>query len=155
MAEQTLRLSLPLSLLALLLTGCGRSAQERLVGRWQGRLEFDDAKVEQKLQEVSANPIQKAVVEKLIEGAKSGTMDFELKRDGSFTLTTKVGRVKSDTYGQWEVLDAVRNQATVRLTDHAGKVETATITFVDINTVTTDAPEQLSDVAIFKCRRIR
>lgn len=155
MAKQALTLSLPSLLLALLLTGCGRSAKERLVGRWQGRIEFDDAKVEQKLQEVSANPIKRAVVEKLIEGAKAGTMDFELKRDGSYTLTLKLGPIDRDTYGKWEVLEQRGNQATVRLTDHKGKSETATITFEDNNTVTTDAPQELRDVAIFKCERVQ
>lgn len=146
---------LSVCLLAVVLTGCGKSAKNRLVGRWQGRIEFDDAKVDQKLQESANSPIQRAIVEKLIKGFESGTLDFELKSDGSYTSTMKFGRVTTDKYGKWEVVEQNGNRATVRLTNHDGNVETPTITFSDNDTFTTDARGPVSEIAAFRCKRVQ
>jgi hypothetical protein len=146
---------LSVCLLAVVLTGCGKSAKNRLVGRWQGRIEFDDAKVDQKLQESANSPIQRAIAEKMIKGFESSTFDIELKKDGSFTSTLKIGPMTTNGYGKWEVVNQKGNRATIRLTDQDGKVQTPTITFSDNDTFTTDATGPVSEIAVFRCKRVQ
>ncbi|MGM0489201.1 MAG: hypothetical protein ACQESR_20875 [Planctomycetota bacterium] len=136
-----------------LLCGCGSSPRDRLVGRWHGRVQFDDEAVEDKLGEAN-NPITKAVVEKLVTAAESGTMDCELKGDGEFTLTMELGPLSQDTYGQWEVVRQDAKEVTIRFTDPKGNIQDRTFKFLDDDTFTIDAPGKLKGLAVFKCTRV-
>ena len=137
------------------LAGCAPSAKEKLVGHWKGIVEFDDEKVQQKLDEAGSNKFAKALVEKLIEAIKSGTVDMELKEDNSFTSTIKLGPFSKDGYGTWEVLGENETQAVVRFAHHGGKIEDKTLIFAGNDSFSTDIPGEGKDLAVFRCNRVQ
>ena len=61
-------------LFAILLSGCGTSAKDKLVGHWTGKVEIDNANYQEKLKETSGHPIRKALVEELVRAVKLGSM---------------------------------------------------------------------------------
>ncbi|MDG2384501.1 MAG: hypothetical protein P8N76_22725 [Pirellulaceae bacterium] len=140
-------------LLAILLSGCGTSAKDKLVGHWTGKVEIDNAKYQQKLKETSGHPIQKALVEELIRAVKLGSMDFDLKDDDSYTLSIKLGPLSKDSYGDWKVLQDKGDRIKVQLTDHNGVTDQQTLVFKDANTFTVEAEGEASEFAVFRCRR--
>ena len=153
MKRSVLRRLLCLSLIGFL-SGCGTSSRDKLVGRWHGTLQFEEAAVERKLGQAN-NPIAKAVLEKIINAAEAGTMDFELKPDGEFTLTMKLGPLSKDTYGRWEVVEEDGDGTTIRLTHPDGDVQQQTIKFLNPDSFVIDAPGKLKGLAVFKCTRVQ
>ncbi|MDP6447307.1 MAG: hypothetical protein QGG36_10095 [Pirellulaceae bacterium] len=142
-------------LVAVLCSGCGPSAKDRLIGRWQGTIEVDDTKVQQKLDEAGNNPIKQAIAKKFIEAIKQGTMDFELKADGSFTSSVRLGPLTKDTYGNWKVLTDAGDRITVQLTDHNGQTNQPTLAFADDGAFAVEAEGEASEFAVFRCRRVK
>jgi hypothetical protein len=137
-------------------SGCGRSAKHRLVGKWQGTIEFKEEVVARKRAEVSKNPLAKAILEKLIQNFESGTIDVELKRDNSFNMTLRLGSLTKASHGTWQVISAAGRIVIIRLIDHAGKVEQCALQIVDRNTVTMDiVGKEGKDLAVFRCSRIK
>ena len=104
-----------LAVLLLLNSGCGPSAKDRLAGKWQGSVEFDDAAVDQRLAAEGSNPIKTAVVQKVLEGLESGTISMELEGHDSYTSTSQLGPLSKDDYGIWQVLSETEGGATVAL----------------------------------------
>jgi hypothetical protein len=139
---------------ALLFLGCAPTAEDKLVGRWKGGLEIDDASVQQELASAGSNPIQKALVEKFIQAIESGTIDVELKADGSYTSTVRLGPLSKDAYGQWEVVRETGDQATIRMTDHNGQAQEPTVRFEEDGTLAIDAPDAAKGLAVFRCKRV-
>ena len=137
------------------LAGCEPSAKEKLVGHWRGSVEFDDEKVQKKLDKAGSNKFARALVEKVIEAIKSGTLELELKADNSFTSTIKLGRFSRDGYGNWEVLGENEMQAVVRLAQHGGKIEDWTLRFSGNDSFVTDIPGEGKDLAVFRCNRVQ
>lgn len=135
-------------------SGCTPSAKDKLVGKWQGTIEVDDTKLQQKLGATGNNPIQKAIAAKMIEAVKQGSMEFELKADDSFTSSVNLGILSKDTYGTWKVIDDSGNQITVALTDQEGKVEQPTLTFSEDGSFEIVPEGEAGDVAVFRCRRV-
>lgn len=143
-------------LIAIAATGCGRSPKQRLVGKWQGAIEFDEQAVQKQREKVSKNVIAKAFLEKAIEGFESGTVNIELKADNSFTLTVEIGPFKRASFGKWEVVSAIGNLVVVRLIDQNHRVEQVSLKFVDNNTFTMDIiGKDAQDLAVFRCNRVQ
>jgi len=138
----------------LLLAGCGPTAKDRLVGRWSGGVQFDDAAVQRKLDEEGSNPIKEAIVKKALEAFESGTITLEFKADGSYTSTTQLGPFSDDDYGTWEVINEKPQQATVRLTSHEGNVQETAVVFADQDVVTAPLTGQAAGLGQFRCTRM-
>lgn len=154
MTSAHLHLSIFIVTATLVLSGCAPSAKDKLIGKWQGTIEVDDAKLQQKLGAASNNPIQKAITAKLIEAVKQGTMEFELKADDSFSSSVNLGLLSKDASGTWKVVNDNGNQITVTLTDQEGKVEQTTLTFSEDGSFEIVPDGEAGEVAIFRCRRV-
>ncbi len=139
---------------AVLCSGCQPSAKDKLVGHWQGTIEFDDAKVQQKLDESGNNPLKQTIAKAFINAVKKGTMDIELKADDSFTSSIKLGPLSKDTFGKWTVITDAGKRVTVQLTNHDGKIDQPTLIFSDNETFTVEAHGEAAEFAVFRCRRV-
>jgi hypothetical protein len=137
----------------LLIGGCGPTAKDKLVGKWAGSVRFDDAAVQRKLEEGGNNPIKEAIVRKILEALESGTVALEFKRDGSYTLTSRLGSLSENSYGTWEVVAETAQQATIRMTDQAGKVQETALVFADTDVVSVPLTGEAAGIGEFRCTR--
>ena len=143
-----------LAVLLLLTSGCGPSAKDRLAGKWQGSVEFDDAAVDQRLAAEGSNPIKTAVVQKVLEGLESGTISMELKADDSYTSTSQLGPISKDDYGIWQVLSETEGGATVALTSHEGKTSNIDVVFSEEVIITAPLTGEADGLGVFRCTRV-
>ncbi|HAY78383.1 MAG TPA: hypothetical protein DCY79_01105 [Planctomycetaceae bacterium] len=137
-----------------LISGCAPSAKDKLVGKWQGTVEVDNTKLQQKLGSAGSNPFKKALAAKMIEMVKQGTMEFDLKADDSFSSSLSMGLLSQDTHGTWKVVQDNGNQITLELTDHKNKIQQSTLTFADDGSFEIVPEGEAGEVAIFRCRRV-
>jgi len=136
--------------------GCGRqSAKHRLTGKWRGTIEFKEEALRQKRAEAEKNPLAKALLETIIKGFESGSMDIELKADDSFAMTARLGPLTNASHGTWQVLNAAGQAVVLQLIDHTGKVQQGGLRFVDANTVLMDIVGKEGEyLAVFRCTRV-
>jgi hypothetical protein len=139
---------------ALLVSGCGPTAKDKLVGKWTGGVRFDQAAVQRKLDEGGNNPIKEAIVRKILEALETGTIDLEFKKDGSYTSTSRLGPWSENNYGRWEVLEESAQRATIRMTDQAGRVLDTAIVFADTDVVSVPLTGEAAGVGEFRCTRL-
>lgn len=126
----------------------------RLVGRWNGTIEIDQAAVERRLAQTRANPLMRALLQPTLEALRvGGTLDLTLRADGTYELTTKLGPLASSAVGQWGVTEELATRVTVELTPAQGDVEYRQFHFDGKDSFRTDLPKELSGLGHFRCRR--
>ncbi len=143
-----------LVLAALLASGCGPTAKDKLVGRWTGGVWFDDDAVQQRLEQDGNNPLKEAIVRKVMEALETGTISLEFKADGSYTSTSRLGPFSDDDYGNWEVIDETAQQATIRMTSHSGEVLETSAVFADQIVVSAPLKGHAAGLGEFRCTRV-
>jgi len=138
-----------LAFVGLMLTGCGPTPKDKLVGDWRGKLKVDREKVDAK---TAGNPIAKAIVGKVLEAAEDGLMEIELKEDNTYEMEVTLGLTKKTT-GVWSVLSANGDQINVQVAENDGESNTMTLTMIDDDTFSIPANGEAGEYAKFICRR--
>ncbi len=138
-------------LAALLPVGCAKTAEAKLVGKWQGSPVLDDAAIQQKLGEAGQGPVMKKVVETSIEAAKSLTMDLQFNADGTMSSSGRVGQ----SSGTWEVLNEEGPHATLKTIESAGNEKQIEITFETDDTFSMPLPGPLADIGTVRFQRVK
>jgi hypothetical protein len=136
-----------------IIAGCAPSAKDKLVGNWHGGVEFDDAAVEQRIQEAGNNPVARALATKAVEAFESGSMSITLKDDGSYTSSAVLGPLSKDDFGTWEIVAEQPTEARVRFTSHGGDVQEATVLFSEQEVVTVPFQGQGAGLGHFRCTK--
>ena len=145
-------------IVVLIVSGCGPSAKpsspkKKLIGHWKGVVEFDDAKVQQKLNESGGNPIKQAIANRLIAAIEKGEIRFELNEDDTFASSVKLGPLSKDVRGTWKVAQANGNRITIQLTDEKGESNRLAVVFSDDGSFTVPVEGPAGEFAVFRCRR--
>lgn len=154
MARSTRKWVWTVGVAALLVSGCGPTAKDKLVGQWTGSVQFDDDAVQQRLEQDGNNLIKEAIVKKILEALASGTIDLEFKADASYTSTSRLGPFSENDYGKWEIVDETAQRATIRMTNHAGKIQETSIVFADQHVVSAPLTGQAAGLGEFRCTRM-
>ena len=93
-------------LLPLLLTACGPSAEQRLIGTWQADT---SEKAEQAKAAAEGTPMA-GLVAKMTENLG---FTIRLQEEGKMSFQVKMGAITIDTDGEWKVLDENGDEATI------------------------------------------
>lgn len=135
-----------LALLAgtLLSLGCGPSPESRLVGKWQGKIEVDEAAVDARLEK--DGPFARAMLKPLLTNmAQNATFDVEFRDDGTHTSRFKLGPVDKTQSGTWKVKAAEGDRVTLTLVED-GRTHDETLILGD-KSFTMEAPGEAEGLA--------
>jgi hypothetical protein len=128
------------SALLLPLIGCGPSAADRLVGRWEGSLQVDQDEVNR--QQASAqSPLEKGLQNFALTGLKSMKMTLEFQADGQMAMSISLGPLNESRGGTWEVVRQQSDQVTIKSVDEKGIEQESVLTFQDPDTFLMQPPD--------------
>jgi hypothetical protein len=108
-----------LGLLAVAFCGCGRTAEDQLIGRWEGSLSIDQQEVERQLK-AQKTPFAGQMGRFLIDGLKSMQTSVEFRGDGTMSMNVAAGPLNRSSEGTWEVISEDDDNVTLRSIDDKG-----------------------------------
>lgn len=120
MKSRTARSFLLLAVALPFVVGCGNSANKKLIGQWEGKLEFDE-------DPAKSNPAMQ--LQKIMAAGMS--MEFDFKSDNTFVMNMgMLGKMRAQTQsGKWNVAKQVGNEVTLNLSNAQGDQEETMLTF--------------------------
>ena len=139
--------------LVCVLAGCQPSARERLAGQWEGRIVFDETRIQEKLNQAQ-NPIQRALMQGFVESVRSGRVRFDLKRDGTFTAAMTMGPLSNNNAGTWSVVSESGNRVSLQLAGNDGQTKTASVDFAQEDVLTAELDGEAKGLGVFECGRV-
>ncbi|MCO6457623.1 MAG: hypothetical protein J5I93_20160 [Pirellulaceae bacterium] len=115
-------------LLLLLLSGCGPSAHDRLVGHWDGQFDINQQEVERQSGD-SKSPLANPLAQMMLGGMKAATLKLHFDKTGQMEMTFKIGPLDQSTRGTWEVVRSEGDQVTIQSQDERGNQKQFELTF--------------------------
>lgn len=115
-------------LLLLLLSGCGPSARDRLVGHWDGQFDLNQQEVQRQAGD-SNSPLANPLAQLVIGGMKAATLKLQFDKTGQMAMTFKIGPLDQSTRGTWEVVRSEGDQVTIQSQDERGNQKQFDLTF--------------------------
>jgi len=91
-----------------LLSGCGKSAEQKLLGKWEPDLSEAIKKAEEEAKEDPAAAMG-------LEMMKEATMTIELKKEGKMTIAMGMGGMNITVDGKWKVTKDEGKKAKVEM----------------------------------------
>lgn len=146
--------SLSLGLLAAVwLVGCAPSTKDRLTGKWAGVIEVDKAALDQKLATMDHdNPLAARVLAERLKAIHGGTLDVELKADGTLSTHFKAGNlINQQQVGTWSIKSEEGDKVVLTIVE-SGNPRDDTLTFVGDELVM-DAPGEAQGVASVRFKK--
>ena len=124
-----------------------------LVGSWTGRVRLNDQAVKKRTDRDAKNPLQKLVVQQLIQAIRNGTLEATFSADGTFTSSISLGPFSSNQGGKWELNGRTGTVASLRLTQNNGQQDSHQIEVIDENSFTISLPGESKGLGVFLCNR--
>lgn len=129
-------------------------SDSRLLGTWSGVVEIDQKAVDRRLDQSKSNPLVRAFAQQTVEALRTGQLELQLRGDGSYTLSLKVGPLTNTSSGQWTVTEELGARVTIEFTPQQGAVEYRQLHFEGKDSFRTDLPKDLAGLGQFRCRRV-
>lgn len=145
----------------LLLVGCGRSAEHRLVGTWDGKAEFDETTVVKENPATSGNLSRdgfRTEAAKIL--VKSISIRLHVDADGKATLSEGAGPISDTITGPYKILRSEGDQMTIQIDvkdPQTGIIEPVvrTLTWSDDDHFTMETPEKFKGLSVAQIRFTR
>lgn len=122
-----------------------QSAQETLIGRWDGTFQLNE--------QAAAEELDAETISTL----KSIRMSVEFKGDGNMnmaaTMQTSEGPLENQSAGQWEIVSEQGDQVTIRSTEPNAEPEDIHVRIADANTLLMSPPQGQSHIGVIRFQR--
>lgn len=128
-------------------------ADSRLAGRWQGEIEIDQQAVARKLDQNSSNPLVRAFFQQMLRSLEDGSLSVDMRPDGAYDIRLQLGPLSNQSAGRWSVTEERGSRVTVEFVPNQGATDYRQFLFIDADTFTTDLPQDLAGLGVFRCRR--
>jgi hypothetical protein len=138
---------LPLCLLPLLLlaVGCGPSAEQKLIGSWEGKLEISESA----LAEAQDNPFAAALGSAMKDMVANLRATYTFNADKTFEVVLPGPLGTMNMSGTWEVVSQSGDEVTIRMNPQQGASIDRAVTFIDA-----DHFETADDKGVLKFTRL-
>lgn len=141
----------------LVLAGCGgKSAQERLVGKWRGQVELNEEAVTKELAKTGDDSNARLVFEAL----ESMEVDIEFQADGKLNMSaaaqTPAGADKQSVSGKWQVVSQEGDNITIKsIYEGEQQAEQIDIHLESDDAFSTRPPGPNREIGVLRMRRLR
>ena len=140
--------------------GCNHSPENRLVGRWQGKVIVDRSAVEgqinKKIKNKMAAVFAKGIVDKMLQKFESASITLNFRKNGTYDGFIKGLPGKDrEVSGTWKVVSSAGSETKIEI-EQNGKKETTTLAFRGRDEFVIKAPpgiQEIPDGIEFRFRR--
>ncbi len=141
--------------------GCNHSPENRLVGRWQGKVLVDrsavEGQIDKKIKNKMAAVLAKGVIDKMLQKFESASITLNFRKNGTYDGSVKglPGKDRNIS-GTWKVVSSAGSEIKIEI-EQNGKKETTTIAFRGRDEFTIKAPpgvQEIPDGIEFRFRRM-
>jgi hypothetical protein len=141
---------------AVALAGCGKSAEERLVGKWKGKVELNEEAITKELAKTGDDASAKQVFEAL----QSMEVDIEFAADGKLSMSaaaqTPAGDDTQSITGKWQVVSQDGDQITIEsIYEGEKEPEQIDIKLEGDDAFSTRPPGPNHEIGVLRMRRMR
>ena len=134
--------------------GCGPSAADRLVGRWKGSVQIDQAEADRQL-EAKTSPLEKGMGRFLLSGLKSMKMTMEFQSDGQMTMSLAAGPLNRESRATWKVVHGDAEKVTISSVDEKGNEQQFALVFEGPDTFVMESLQDSEMARLGKFRFVR
>ena len=136
--------------------GCSKSNDQKLIGRWQGKIELNESEVSKTIEESEGDEITKDLLKRQFDAMAQTEITVEFKPNGEMTTSGKVNEVVQSTTSSWKATKDESNNLVVESSGPDGKdPEKITVRFENNDQFVTDPPGPNKLIGVIRFRRLR
>jgi len=148
-----------------MLSGCGSSElkpHDRLIGQWEGKIELDQAVIQQRLSAapeqfspgVAPTQLTRGQLQQQFDSMANMQMEVEFTKDGEMRINAHVGAMERTVRGTWELTKHDGDTLTVKMTEPEAGADEQPMTFQGNDSFIMAPPGADTKIGVMRFRRL-